>query len=146
MKVGGTTIFPTATLSSSTDVTNGKQYTLTLSDFTKEGIVSIVIGTNTLTDTSNNKNVETNLTTSIKVYENLASAIKSKASSKTNINNATSSELHQPFTRKHSSKDSDDEYRYMGTTPYNYINFSGEKWRIIGVFNVEDEKKTKDWN
>jgi len=67
VKVGGTTVSPSIKkLSGASNTINGKQYILTLSDFSKEGIVSIVIGANTLTDTSNNKNVETTLTTAVR--------------------------------------------------------------------------------
>lgn len=31
-------------------------------------------------------------------------------------------------------------YRYEGTTPNNYVSFNGEKWRIIGVFDVYSYK------
>ena len=30
------------------------------------------------------------------------------------------------------------EYRYIGDSPNNYIMFNGEKWRIIGIFETED--------
>ena len=30
------------------------------------------------------------------------------------------------------------DYRYIGNTPNNYVIFNGEKWRIIGVFSVDD--------
>ncbi len=30
------------------------------------------------------------------------------------------------------------DYRYIGNDPYNYVEFNGETWRIIGVFTVED--------
>lgn len=31
------------------------------------------------------------------------------------------------------------DYRYIGNDPYNYVDFNGETWRIIGIFTVEDE-------
>ena len=39
------------------------------------------------------------------------------------------------------SYDSDSlkDYRYIGSDPYNYVTFNDEMWRIIGVFNVENE-------
>ena len=33
------------------------------------------------------------------------------------------------------------DYRYIGNTPNNYIQFNDETWRIIGVFTVEGENK-----
>ena len=36
------------------------------------------------------------------------------------------------------------DYRYVGTTPNNYVTFNDELWRIIGIFTVEDEKGTKE--
>ncbi len=35
------------------------------------------------------------------------------------------------------------DYRYIGTSPNNYLTFNEELWRIIGVFTVEDENGTK---
>lgn len=35
------------------------------------------------------------------------------------------------------------DYRYIGNEPYNYVDFDGEIWRIIGVFTVEDETGIK---
>ena len=32
------------------------------------------------------------------------------------------------------------DYRYIGSNPYNYLTFNNESWRIIGIFEVEDEK------
>ena len=31
------------------------------------------------------------------------------------------------------------DYRFIGNDPYNYVEFNDELWRIIGVFDVEDE-------
>lgn len=30
------------------------------------------------------------------------------------------------------------DYRYIGSDPYNYVEFNNELWRIIGVFTVDD--------
>ena len=39
----------------------------------------------------------------------------------------------------------DNNLRYVGTSPNNYVNFNGEKWRIIGIMNnVEDTNGNKD--
>jgi len=36
------------------------------------------------------------------------------------------------------------DYRYIGTSPNNYVTFNDETWRMIGVFTVEDEKGRKE--
>ncbi len=36
------------------------------------------------------------------------------------------------------------DYRYIGNTPNNYIQFNDETWRIIGVFTVEGENGKKE--
>jgi len=36
------------------------------------------------------------------------------------------------------------DYRYIGTSPNNYVTFNEETWRIIGVFTVEDEAGRKE--
>jgi len=36
------------------------------------------------------------------------------------------------------------DYRYIGTTPNNYVTFNDELWRMIGVFTVEDENGKKE--
>ena len=35
------------------------------------------------------------------------------------------------------------DYRFIGEEPYNYIDFSGETWRILGIFEIDGEKKIK---
>jgi hypothetical protein len=35
------------------------------------------------------------------------------------------------------------DYRYYGSNPNNYVTFNDELWRIIGVFEVEDDTSTK---
>jgi hypothetical protein len=35
------------------------------------------------------------------------------------------------------------DYRYYGSNPNNYVTFNDELWRIIGVFEVEDDTGTK---
>lgn len=30
------------------------------------------------------------------------------------------------------------DYRYIGSSPNNYVTFNDEVWRIIGVFDVDD--------
>ena len=36
------------------------------------------------------------------------------------------------------------DYRYIGSSPNNYIDFNDETWRIIGVFTVETESGNKE--
>ena len=38
----------------------------------------------------------------------------------------------------------DNSYRFIGSSPKNYISFNGELWRIIGVFDTEDENGNED--
>ncbi len=64
--VGGTTVTPTTkTLSSATSITNGKQYTLTLSGINSLGGLNLIISSNTLTDGAGNKNTQTSISTGI---------------------------------------------------------------------------------
>jgi hypothetical protein len=37
------------------------------------------------------------------------------------------------------------EYRYMGSNPNNYVSFSGELWRMLGVLETENELGTKEY-
>jgi hypothetical protein len=37
------------------------------------------------------------------------------------------------------------DYRYYGANPNNYVSFNDELWRIIGVFEVENESGTKEY-
>jgi uncharacterized repeat protein (TIGR02543 family) len=55
--IAGTTMTPsTKTLSAATNITNGYEYTLTLSGFTSYGSLSLSINSNTLTDSGSNVN------------------------------------------------------------------------------------------
>ena len=38
---------------------------------------------------------------------------------------------------------SDNNLRYSGATPNNYVTFNGEQWRIIGIFNVSNGTTTE---
>ncbi|MBR2997491.1 MAG: InlB B-repeat-containing protein [Bacilli bacterium] len=42
-------------------------------------------------------------------------------------------------TEYDSYSDSLDDFRYIGKNPNNYISFNDETWRILGVFDTEDE-------
>ena len=37
----------------------------------------------------------------------------------------------------------DNSFRYIGKDPDNYVSFNGETWRIVGVFETEDENGNK---
>ncbi len=37
------------------------------------------------------------------------------------------------------SVESAKEYRYIGSEPKNYVQFNGETWRILGIYNVKQE-------
>ncbi len=53
---------------------------------------------------------------------------------------------HQMYTFEHPATEqtgSLTDYRYIGSDPYNYVDFNGEIWRIIGIFEVEDENGNK---
>ena len=43
-----------------------------------------------------------------------------------------------------SDETDDKNFRYIGKTPNNYVSFNNELWRIIGVFETEDENGNKD--
>ncbi len=72
--------------------------------------------------------------------------------SKTNDVNVTtytsgSDASHQMYTFEHPATEQTDaltDYRYIGNDPYNYVDFNGETWRIIGIFTVEDENEKKE--
>ncbi len=68
IKVGGTAVTPSKKeLSSSTNVTGGVQYLLTLSGITGNGDLTIEVAANTLKDSADNQNIKNVLTTGIKV-------------------------------------------------------------------------------
>ena len=49
---------------------------------------------------------------------------------------------HQMYTFEHPATEQTPaltDYRYIGNDPYNYVDFNGETWRIIGIFTAEDE-------
>lgn len=73
-------------------------------------------------------------------YENtLVSTILSKANA-SDINSYEKGNKSEMYTFKHDATEQLDEvtdYRYIGSSPNNYITFDNETWRIIGVF--EDE-------
>ena len=110
VKVGSTTVTPTTkTLSAASNITNGKQYTLTLSGFNTGGALSITIAANTLKDGSNNQNIATTITPGVTIVMPLSDIWNS-----TNLGDGgyTSGD----FIR--------------GTNPNNYIRYSGVLWRV----------------
>ena len=42
------------------------------------------------------------------------------------------------------NKKEDNSFRFIGKNPNNYILFNNEKWRIVGVFDTEDENENTD--
>ena len=58
------------------------------------------------------------------------------------VTNYTDGDNHEMYTFEHEVTDQTPaltDYRYIGSDPYNYVEFNNELWRIIGVFSVEDE-------
>lgn len=65
--------------------------------------------------------------------------VKSNSKSITTYDNGNT---HEMYTFEHGATEQTSaltDYRYIGSNPYNYVDFNGELWRIIGVFTVEDE-------
>ena len=130
VKVGTTTVTPTTkTLSSATNITNGKQYTLTLSGFTGSGAISIVIDASTLTDPSSNANVSTSITTGLEVYTPLRGT----------VDNLVSSDYVGAYGAINTS-DSDQTF-ITGTNPNNYIWYSGKLWRAVSKDTSDNSVK-----
>jgi uncharacterized repeat protein (TIGR02543 family) len=74
---------------------------------------------------------EANLTTTTLVN-------KANSSSITSYSAGNTGEMYT-FTHDATSQTSAlTDYRYIGSSPNNYIDFNGETWRIIGVFSVDD--------
>lgn len=59
------------------------------------------------------------------------------------VSNYIDGDVHEMYTFDHDATEqtpSLTDYRYIGSDPYNYVTFNGnETWRIIGIFNTEDE-------
>ena len=78
------------------------------------------------------------------VYGNLyaTTSLLKKTNSKS-ITVYTDGNTHEMYTFDHEATEQTPaltDYRYIGVNPNNYVYFNGdETWRIIGVFNVEDE-------
>ena len=59
-----------------------------------------------------------------------------------NTENYTAGNKNEMYTFSHEKTDQTPEeidYRYIGNIPNNYVEFNDELWRIIGVFETEDE-------
>ncbi len=68
---------------------------------------------------------------------------KSNDSSITDYNSGNKGEM---FAFSHPATEQTEaltDYRYIGNTPNNYIDFNDETWRIIGMFTVETESGEK---
>jgi len=154
VKSGSTTVSPsTKTLSSASNVTNGKQYSLTLSGIHTEGVISITIAASTLKDGSNNANDITTFTTGVTMKNTASDTLLNKANPTTlTYDNASDAQKKEMFTFTHEAGEQQSgwsaseliDYRYVGYNPNNYVTFNGETWRIIGVFTVEDENGKKE--
>ena len=56
-------------------------------------------------------------------------------------NTATDDQKNQMWKFSHDKTDQTDaltDYRYIGSSPNNYVTFNDEVWRIIGVFDIDD--------
>ena len=59
----------------------------------------------------------------------------------------TDGDIHEMYTFTHDATSQTEaltDYRYIGNDPYNYVRFNNELWRIIGIFEVEDENGNKE--
>ena len=62
-------------------------------------------------------------------------------------NTATDDQKNQMWTFSHEETEQLEvttDYRYIGANPNNYVKFSDELWRIIGVFDVDDGTGKKE--
>jgi len=62
------------------------------------------------------------------------------------INSYENGNKNQLYVFKHEQTEQTEalsDYRFIGENPYNYIEFSGETWRILGIFDIDGEKKIK---
>ncbi len=77
VKVGGSVVTPkTKTLGSAQNITNGVQYELTLAGIPGNGVLTVEVDANTLTDKSQNKNILTKFDTQI-IIDNAAPTLNS---------------------------------------------------------------------
>ena len=62
------------------------------------------------------------------------------------VANYTDGNTNEMYTFSHSTTTQTEaltDYRYIGVSPKNYVEFNNELWRIIGIFTVEDENGNK---
>jgi uncharacterized repeat protein (TIGR02543 family) len=69
-----------------------------------------------------------------------SSSIQKMASTKSNLGGVTAITHQATGNQTYSTT----EYRYNGSNPNNYVTFNDELWRIIGVFEVENESGQKE--
>ena len=75
-----------------------------------------------------------------KVIRYFADVLVRKANG-SNINSYSNGDSHQMYTFSHPTTEQTTaltDYRFIGDNPYNYVEFNGELWRVIGVFTVEN--------
>ena len=127
VQVGGVTVTPTVkTLSAASNVTNGKQYTLTLGGITAQGALSISIAANTLRDGSGNTNVSLALTPGVSFIKSAADTIFNTTNLGSNGGIDTSNSEQTFIT---------------GTNPNNYIWYSGKMWRAVSKYKSDNSIK-----
>jgi len=87
------------------------------------------------------------------IGRNLITVLKGKINEHTkSYESATEEEKKEMFAFTHEAGEQQvgwsteelTDYRYIGTTPNNYVTFNDETWRIIGLFTVENEKGKKE--
>ena len=76
-----------------------------------------------------------------KVYPNAVKYLIKKAND-ISVTSYTDGNINEMYTFSHAATEQTAsliDYRYIGNSPYNYITFNNESWRIVGIFEVEDE-------
>ncbi len=138
IKLNGEDASITKEVSNAREEENEIEYTLTLNNFEKPGLLSITIPAGKVIDESGNTNLATSLTVgAIQGLPTIQNGIPSNGA-ETPYNEETKDKM---FEISH--PDGRTEYRYIGNTEKNYVNLLGTDdgktdanlWRIIGVFD-----------
>ena len=106
---------------SSSNITLDKDYTY------NNGTLSIINVTNDITITKENSSTSYAANT-------ILSLVDGYSNSSTNIINLGTGTGNCTKTLAYDGT-ADNNLRYIGTNPCNYVSFNGQEWRIIGVFN-----------
>lgn len=101
----------------------------------------IKIENNTKVELTNNQTLYAHWKEITPVKGSLAELLINKANdnSITDYNSGNKAEMYTFKQEATEQTQALTEYRYIGKSPNNYINFNDEIWRIIGVFTVENE-------